>query len=105
MGIIQNITIGEGVAIVLSLIYAVLATVSETYDTSGLIVRKFIIVFVFICLYLCVIYWIITKIHPKSNNWGIALWVIALIVIPILIAIIMAVISTFLFGLGTVPAS
>lgn len=101
----EKTTIGEWVAIVLSIVWAVIATFSESTNESGsYIAGTFIGSFVISLIILYIIYWIITKIFPNSNDWGIIAWFFAIvgigIVIIIIITIFFAVIAAFIFGMA-----
>jgi len=99
-------TFGELVVLSLSVIIAFIATFSKPVNESGsYIAGMFIGSFIGSIIILYIFYWIITKIYPKSNDWGIIVWIIALIGIPLLILIILAVLAAFVFGMtGASPA-
>lgn len=94
-------TTGEWVTICLSIIYAILATFSKPINESGtFIAGTFIGSFIGSLIILYIFYWIITKVFPKSNDWGIISWILAIIGIPLVVIIILAVIVAFIFGMA-----
>ena len=102
----EKTTTGEWVVIILSLIYAFFATLSRPINESGsFLAGTFIGSFIVLLIILYAIYWIITKIFPNSENWGLILWIIALIGIPILIVIVLAIIIAFIFGMAGTSTS
>lgn len=97
----EKTTIGEWVVIALSIIYAVIATFSKPINEGGsYIAGTFFGSFVGSLIILYIIYWIITKVFSNSNDWGIVVWIIAIVGIGIVITIILAVIAAFIFGMA-----
>jgi hypothetical protein len=90
----EKTTIGEWMVIGLSVIIALIVSLSRTFDSSSFGV------FILSLIVLYIIYWVITKIHPNSQNWGIIIWGIALVGIPLIIIFVLAVAAAFIFGLA-----
>ncbi|MGA2914302.1 MAG: hypothetical protein ABSE07_12430 [Methanoregula sp.] len=94
-------SIGEWVVLVLSLIIALVTTFSRPlYETGFYIAGYFIGAFILSVIVLYIIYWIIKKVYPKSEYWGIILWILAIIGIPVIIVIVFAIIAAFVFGMS-----
>jgi hypothetical protein len=85
----EKTTVGEWVVLGLSIIFALI---------SG---SNFAVVFILSLIVLYIIYRIIIKVHPKSKDWGIILWVIALGGIPIIILIGAGIGMVFISGLAS----
>ncbi|PKL58000.1 MAG: hypothetical protein CVV34_04610, partial [Methanomicrobiales archaeon HGW-Methanomicrobiales-5] len=97
----EKTTVGEWVVISLSLIYAVLSTFSKPINESGSYAAgAFIGSFIASLIILYIIYWIITRIFPNSKDWGIILWILAIVGISIGIIIILAIVVAFIFGMA-----
>ena len=47
-----------------------------------------------------IIYWVISKLFPNSKDWGIILWILAIVGIPIVIIFILAIVAAFIFGMA-----
>lgn len=60
---------------------------------------SFLFVYIFSAIILFAIYWIITKLYPKSQNWGAILWIVALVSIPIIIIFVLAIVEAFIAGM------
>jgi len=90
----EKITVGEWVVLGLSVIIALIFSFSRTLDSSsfGIFILSLIVLFI--------IYWVVTKVYPKSQNWGVIIWVFTIMGIPIIIIFVLAVIAGFIFGLA-----
>jgi hypothetical protein len=87
----EKTTSGEWAVLGLSVITAIIATLSRPLDSGA-----FGITFILSLIILYIIYWVITNVlYPKSQNWGVILWGIAIVGILIILAIIAA----FMYGL------
>lgn len=85
-------TIGEAVVVALSVIFGLFLTLAAPNIGSLLNLAIFFLVaciFFFIILY--VLYWIIARVYPKSNEWGILPWVIGILGFGIILIILIAV--------------
>jgi len=92
---------GEWVVVALSFIIAFISTFSKPiYESSYYIAGVFVGSFIFSLIGLYIIYWIINKVYPKSEDWGIVLWILAMIGIPLIIILILAFAVGFIFGLA-----
>jgi len=89
----EKTTTGEWVVLGLSIIIALFVSLSRTFDGSS------IGIFILSLIVLFILYWVITKAYPNSQNWGVIIWVIALVGIPIIIIFVLAVIAGLIFGL------
>jgi magnesium-transporting ATPase (P-type) len=82
---------GEWVVIGLSVIIALIGSLSKSLNIIFFgVVGSFLVVFALSFIILHIIYWVITKVHPKSQNWGFISWVITLVGTPIIIIFILA---------------
>ena len=97
----EKTSIGEWVVLALSLIIALISTFSKPiYESGSYVAGSFIGLFIVSLIILYVVYWIITKVYPKSENWGIILWILAIVGITIIIVIVLAVVVAFFFGMA-----
>ena len=63
----EKTTAGEWAVLGLSIIFGIMGG------------SNFGVVFILSLLYLYIIYWVVTKVYPNSEDWGIILWVIVII--------------------------
>jgi hypothetical protein len=69
----EKTSVGVWVAIGLSIIVALIISLSRSLN-----IGSFFIVYALFFIVLYIIYWVITKVYPKSQNWGVNSWAIAL---------------------------
>lgn len=82
---VKKTPVGVWVAIGLSVIIAFIVSLSRSLN-----VGSFLVVYALSCIVLYIIYWVITKVYPKSQNWGVILWVIAIVGTSIIIIFVLA---------------
>jgi hypothetical protein len=92
----EKTTIGEWVVLGLSVITALIVSLSRPLEFGS----SFVVSFILSLIVLYILYGVITKVHPKSQNWGIILWVIAIVGIPIIIIFVLALVEGFIFGMA-----
>ena len=98
---LKNTSEGEWVVIILSLIAAIFTTFSKPISESGTyIVGSFIGSIIVFLVIFYVVYFIITKLYPKSKDWGIILWFIAIVGISVALIFLLAIIVAFIFGMA-----
>ncbi|MFA5103247.1 MAG: hypothetical protein WC525_08840 [Candidatus Thermoplasmatota archaeon] len=100
MKLIEKFSVGEWVVIALTILFALVAVFSNSFDMSEGLITKIIGLLIGTFVTLFAIYWVITKVFPDSKKWGAVYWIIVLIGIPVIIQILLVVISNFFFGLG-----
>jgi len=84
----EETTSGEWVVFALSFVGAVIFALGNT--TGNFKITALIAIAAIILIPLYIIYWIVTNVYPKSENWGVVSWS-ALFIIP----------SVILFLLGS----
>ena len=82
----ENTTTGEWVVLGLSLIFGFIWS------------SNFVIIFILSLIALFVLYWVITKVHPSSNEWGFVPWVVSLLGISFIILLIIGVGMGYMAG-------
>jgi uncharacterized membrane protein YeaQ/YmgE (transglycosylase-associated protein family) len=102
----RDTTIGEWIVLILSLIFALFATFSQPINGGiASIFGAFIGSFAILLIILYIVYWLITKLFPKSKYWSIVLWIIAIVGIPVVLIIVAVFIFGVIFGLaGTISS-
>jgi len=93
---------GLAAVIALILVFSNIFAGSTSLNNSSIfsIILGYLIIYAIIAVILFVIYWIITKVYPKSENWGVVSWTIAILGIPILLTIVLSIIAAFIFGMA-----
>ena len=91
----EKTTTGEWTVLGLSVIIAIAVTLAKPLESSS-----FGISFILSLIVLYIVYWVISKGHPKSQDWGIFLWIIVLVGIPLIILFLWAVVAAFIFGMA-----
>ena len=83
----------QGAIVLLSFIFATFTSLAN--GSGSYSVTWFIEIFVFSLIILYIIYWLISWLYPKSENWGIVIWILVIMGILILLAVLAA----FIFGM------
>ncbi|WP_292370724.1 hypothetical protein [Methanoregula sp. UBA64] len=97
----ERATVGEWVILVLSAIFALIVAFSKQSDGGGIHFSTiFSVSFIIFLIILYILYWIVTKLYPKSANWGVIGWTLAIIGLSFLLCIMLAVIAAFVFGMA-----
>jgi len=84
----EKTTTGEWVVIGLSILFGIIGS------------SNFVVVFILSLIGLYILYRVITKVYPKSKDWGIILWIFAIGSISIIIIFIAAIGAAFIYGLA-----
>lgn len=105
----KKTSVGEWVVISLSIIYVVISTVisifskpinESVYFIAGAFILPFFASLIGALILFYIIYLIITKLFPNSKDWGVILWILAIVGIAFVARIILGLVAVFIFGRG-----
>lgn len=102
----KNTTAGEWVVLGLSLIFAFFATFSQPIDEGiSNIFYTLLGSFLVSLIILYIVYWLITKLFPRSQYWSIVFWILVLVGIPIILLFVAGFFMAMVGSTSNTPVS